>query len=105
MAQKVSNRKTLQEILDAEDEPEINPDHVNDWQVTGNSFTYKALQEKMRQLNTGNFNFTAAISAPKSIRYRQRNCDWHEGQKGDYLFVSANGGRMCVPYKIFKLLF
>lgn len=99
-----TNRKSLEEVLTGE--VEINPDHVNDWQICASSYPYQRLEVKMTKLGSvGNFNFQAAQTAPKSIRYRQRDTDFEGGKRGDYLFIDMNNGRVAVPFQIFKTLF
>jgi hypothetical protein len=97
-------RKNLYQVLE-ESEIEINPDHVNDWHYCNSGAPFFALQKLFKDLSSGTFNFAAAISSPRSIRYRQRDSDFDGGKRGDYQFVDQNGGKMAIPSKIFKLLF
>jgi hypothetical protein len=94
-------RKTLDEVINVE--PELNPDHINDWHYCSSGQPFRSIQHL--SIPKGNFNFIAAISSPGSIRYRQRDCDFPEGKRGDYIFMDQNGGRMAVPFKLFKLYF
>lgn len=102
---KPNPRKTLEEVLDIEVEVEINQDHTNDWHWCDNATPFKELLKLLPEDKIFGFNITAAISAPKSIRWRQRDSDFDGGRRGDYLFVDRNGGKMALPYKIFKRLF
>lgn len=99
-----TNRKSLEEVLNGE--IEINQDHVNDWQICVSAYPYQRLEAKMSKIaHGGNFNFQAAKSSPKSIRYRQRDTDFTGGKRGDYLFMDMSGGRIAVPFQIFKSIF
>ena len=97
-----TERKNLDQLLE-EVEIEIVPEHVNDWHYCTSAEPFKNLLKRYPEL-TSRFNIVAATSAPKSIKYRQRDCDFIDGKRGDYLFVDRNGGRMSVPFTIFKLL-
>lgn len=98
-------RKTLDQILEDPHEIELNQDHVNDWHYCTTPIPFKTILKEYPEHKRGNFNITAAITAPKSIRYRQRDVDFDGGKRGDYLFVDRNGGKMSLPFIIFKRLF
>ena len=99
-----NNRKTLEELM-LNTEPEINPSHVGDWHYCTIGYPFMRILSILPEHMRGNFNFVAAQTAPASIKYRQRDCDFEGGKRGDYLFVDRNGGRLALPFKIFKLLF
>lgn len=102
---KINNRKTMEEVLEVPTEIEINQKHVEDWHSTTSSEPYKTIQRDLSAERIGAFNIYGAISAPKSIKYRQMNTDWSLGKRGDYLFVDGSGNKMNIPYKLFKRLF
>lgn len=106
MAKKVTTslRKSYEEVV-VGGEPEIRPEHVNDWHYCDSKRQFEYIQKHVPKNKIGLFNLHAAISNPKSIKYRQRDCDFAEGKRGDYLFVDQNGGRLGLPFKFFKLLF
>ena len=102
---KVNPRKTLDQVLEENIEYEINPDHVNDWHYCKTSKQFETIKRDFGPERIKFFNISAAISSPKSIRYRQMTSDFDHGKAGDYLFVDKSGGMMGVPYIIFKRLF
>lgn len=102
---KVNPRKTMEQVLDINQEYEIHPDHVNDWHYCTSAAVFQAIKKDLGPTRIGMFNISAAISSPKSIRYRQMTSDFDHGKAGDYLFVDKSGGMMGVPYIIFKRLF
>jgi hypothetical protein len=102
---KKEERKTAEQIVEETGEIEINLDHVNDWHYCKSGEAFTKLKDRLTDANKGTFNMRAAETTPKSIRYRQRAHDFDGGKKGDYLFMDLGGGRMTVPYKIFKSLF
>lgn len=107
MAKSKKITKTLDEVLEPkeDDQIEMNAEHLNDWHTCTSGAPFKNYLTKVKEPK-GNFNFQAAITSPKSIRFRQRDCDFEPGgKKGDYLFVDQNNGRTAIPYKLFKLLF
>lgn len=101
---KVNPRKTMDQVLEADNGYEINPVHVNDWHHCSSSENFRTIKKTLPD-KIGMFNISAAISSPKSIRYRQMGVDFDHGKAGDYLFVDKSGGMMGIPYKIFKRLF
>ena len=98
-------RKTMDQVLEDAPEPEMNKNHVDDWHYATSSSPFKDLARDLKPEKFGCFNITAAITAPKSIKYRQMPVDWDEGKKGDYLFMDRSGNKMTVPYKLFRRLF
>lgn len=98
------NRKDLDQVLET-DEIEINPNHVNDWNICRSSKPFKMMEMDFPYERRPNFNITAAVTSPKSIKFRQRDNDFEGGKRGDYLFMDKSGGKMILPYKIFKRLF
>lgn len=104
---KENKRKTMQQILEESEGlvAELNMDHVNDWHYGNSSVPFKIIQRDLPPERLGNFNITAAISSPKSIKYRQMSYDWEGGKKGDYLFADASNNNMTLPYILFKRLF
>jgi len=102
---KKAEKKTMEQILETPGEVVINQAHVDDWNFCNATAPFDRLKDLLPYKNTGGFNILAAISSPKSIRYRQRAVDFDEGTIGDYTFVDRSGGKMTVPYKIFNLLF
>lgn len=102
---KQNPRKTLEQVLQESIEVEINEAHVNDWTYCHSGIPFKTLLAEYPESKRGNFNITAAITTPKSIKYRQRDIDFEGGKRGDYLFVDRSGGRMSLPLILFKRLF
>ena len=100
---KPSLRKTRDEVLENA-EVRIIHAHVDDWHYCNSSAPFKyILRDYPDKLET--FNIQAAITAPKSIKYRQRNCEFDGGSAGDYVLVDKSGGRMSLPFVIFNRLF
>lgn len=96
----------MEQLLDEDTTiAELNPDHVNDWHFGKSSAPFKAIENEIPIERRAFFNIKAAISSPKSIRYRQMDNDFEIGKKGDYLFIDSSGNKMGLPYKIFKRLF
>ncbi|HTJ52612.1 MAG TPA: hypothetical protein VL443_24320 [Cyclobacteriaceae bacterium] len=98
-------RKTMEQVLENAPEPEINQEHVNDWHTAKSAEAFKTIHRDLSAERIGTFNIRAAISAPKSIKYRQMAIDWEGGNRGDYIFMDASGNKMILPYKLFKRLF
>lgn len=99
-------RKTMEQLLDQETEDVVlNPEHVNDWNYGKTSTPFKTIESEYPLERRAFFNIKAAISSPKSIRYRQMDNDFEIGKKGDYLFIDSTGNKMAIPYKLFKRLF
>ena len=97
-------RKTLDEIMENR-EYELNPKHTDDWTQCNSSFPFTMIKRDVPGERIQKFNIAAAISAPKSIRYRQMADSFDGGKPGDYLFVDRSGGMMAIPYQLFKRLF
>jgi len=102
---KKAEKKTMEELLAEPCEVVINQSHVDDWHPCNSTAPFERLKDLLPYKNTGSFNILGAISSPKSIRYRQRATDFDDGIIGDYTFIDRSGGKMTVPYKLFKLLF
>jgi len=103
---KENNRKTLDQILEEDTEvAEMNPTHVNDWHFAKSAEPFKTIKKELGIEKRAFFNIEAAISSPKSIRYRQMDNDFEIGRKGDYIFVDSSNNKMALPYKLFKRLF
>jgi len=104
---KENKRKTMEQILEESEgiAVELNENHVNDWHYGKSSAPFKMIDRDLPIERMGCFNITAAISSPKSIKYRQMATDWEGGRKGDYLFFDASGNNMTLPYILFKRLF
>ena len=99
-------RKSMDQLLDQDTEvAELNPEHVNDWSFGKSSTPFKTIESEYPLERRAFFNIKAAISSPKSVRYRQMPDDFEIGKKGDYLFVDSSGNKMALPYKLFKRLF
>jgi hypothetical protein len=98
-------RKTMDEILSEDYEAEFNPNHVNDWNNASSSEPFKIIERDYPYEKRPFFNIKGAISSPKSVKFRQMIHPWDDGKSGDYLFVDASGGKMGLPYKLFKRLF
>jgi hypothetical protein len=100
-------RKKLEEVLS--DVPEINQKHVDDFHFCKSAFPFLELERDILKhpgiFQMRGFSLKAAQTAPKTIRYRQRDSDWELGKKGDYMLVDNSGGKLCVPFQIFKRLF
>lgn len=101
---KVNPRKTLDEIMENR-EYELNPNHIGDWTFCSASYPFTIIKRDMPSDRIQKFNIAAAISAPKSIKYRQVNFEFEGGKPGDYMFVDRSGGTMSIPYQLFKRLF
>jgi hypothetical protein len=101
---KVYIRKTLEEVLE-NIEREMIPDHINDWHFCQTAAPFIALKKLYPEDKRGTFNIQAALTSPKSIKYRQRDVKFDGGEAGDYILVDRNGGRMAVDFAIFKRLF
>lgn len=84
--------------------PIIHPNHVEGWNYCHSDRPFKAITSLYPELR-GSLNLHAAVSAPKSIRFRQFDHDFGDGVKGDYMFMDAGGGKMILPYVMFKHLF
>ncbi len=102
---KKAEKKTMEQLLAEPCEVVINQAHVDDWHFCNSSAPFERLKDLLPYNNQGGFNIMAGISSPKSIRYRQRATDFDDGTIGDYTFADRSGGKMTVPYKLFKLLF
>lgn len=101
---KTNPRKTLDEVLESA-EFELNPSHVDDWHHGYSSLQFETMKKELSKHKIGNFNINAAMTNPKSIRYRQMSSQFDYGNVGDYLFIDMGGGMMGIPYKLFKRLF
>jgi len=103
---KDNDRKTMEQILEEDvSVAELNPDHVNDWHFCKSAEPFKTIKRDLALEKRAFFNIEAAISSPKSIKYRQMDNDFEIGRKGDYLFVDSGNNKMALPYKLFKRLF
>lgn len=98
-------RKNYDQVISAVEETELIPDHVNDWHYCAKGARFRELELAIPEEKRPLFNMVAAKTAPTSVRWRQRDTDWEGGRKGDYLFENMGGGRMTVPFQIFKRLF
>jgi len=101
---KTNPRKTLDEVLEST-EFELNPSHVSDWHYGYSPEQFLTIKKEVPKERFGKFNIEAAITNPKSIRFRQMASQFDYGKAGDYLFLDMGGGMMGIPYKLFKRLF
>lgn len=92
------------------DGPEFVSKHVEDWTFCKKGGFFPGVQKKLKE-NIGDFNFSDAYNRPSTIRYRQMvtasELDTKNGKvtgvPGDYLFMDCVGGKVIVPYLIFKM--
>ena len=106
------DRKSNDQVLERDSDPIINEKHINDWTQCVKGDGYKFASLRQRNNKPGSFNYYAAESTPKSVRYRQLSDNGPMSttagdstyERGDYLFIDASGGKVVVPFKLFQLL-